>query len=303
MVAITKKKKALDVPPAQFIVGSKGGDDDGADLDDDTQVCSCHNVVKGDIGSCVKRGATTLAEIKKQTKAMAGCGGCTPLITNIFKAEMAKAGVAVSNNICSHFAMSRQDLFNVVKVKKYTTFNEIMENCGVRATALGCEICKVRSCVTSRWFWRFTDPFFFVLLCCLKPCVGNILSSTVGINAHVMDAAAHPNQVRPLNLQLLDCWYIERHLRRKPFPHRIRTTSSSATSSATEPTLSSPEWCVPHLLPFHLRHFPNPSGLPSRSLREKSPRTDSSHAEWSPRSTVCTRRLPEDRCVRTSTFN
>jgi hypothetical protein len=32
------------VPPSQFIVGAaKGGaEDDGADLDDDTQICSCH---------------------------------------------------------------------------------------------------------------------------------------------------------------------------------------------------------------------------------------------------------------------
>lgn len=116
LVAITKKRKPLDVPPAQFIVGSKSGDDDGGDLDDDTQVCSCHNVSKGDIGNCIRnKGATTLADIKKQTKAMAGCGGCTPLITGIFKAEMAKAGLAVSSNLCTHFALSRRDLFNIVK--------------------------------------------------------------------------------------------------------------------------------------------------------------------------------------------
>jgi nitrite reductase (NAD(P)H) len=36
-------KKALEVPPSQFILGtSKSGGDDGADLDDDTQICSCH---------------------------------------------------------------------------------------------------------------------------------------------------------------------------------------------------------------------------------------------------------------------
>ena len=36
-------------------------------------------------------------------------------MTNIYKAEMAKAGLSVSNNLCSHFAMSRADLFAVVK--------------------------------------------------------------------------------------------------------------------------------------------------------------------------------------------
>ena len=42
LVQLVKKKKPIDVEPHQFIVGNKSGDDDGADLDDDTVVCSCH---------------------------------------------------------------------------------------------------------------------------------------------------------------------------------------------------------------------------------------------------------------------
>ncbi|KAL7410257.1 NADPH nitrite reductase [Mrakia frigida] len=169
LVAITKKKKALDVDPATFIVGAKSGEDDGADLDDDTQVCSCHNVTKGQIAACIKSGeAKDFAGVKKCTKAGAGCGGCIPLVTNIFKAEMKKAGLSVSNNICSHFAMSRADLFHIVKIKKLKTFDEVLADCGVRKNALGCEVCR--------------------------PCVGSIISSTVGINAHVMDAVHFPNQ-------------------------------------------------------------------------------------------------------------
>ena len=90
LVAITKKKKKLDVPPADFIVGKKSGEDDGADLDDDTQVCSCHNVTKGDIAACIKSGeAKDMAGVKKCTKAGAGCGGCIVSrldlhITNIY---------------------------------------------------------------------------------------------------------------------------------------------------------------------------------------------------------------------------
>jgi nitrite reductase (NAD(P)H) len=32
LVAIVKKRKALDVPPSQFIIGAKSGEDDGGDL-------------------------------------------------------------------------------------------------------------------------------------------------------------------------------------------------------------------------------------------------------------------------------
>ncbi|KAI6028258.1 hypothetical protein EDC04DRAFT_2899029 [Pisolithus marmoratus] len=133
LISLVKKKKAIDAPPSQFIVGAGGkGEEDGADLDDDTQVCSCHNVTKGAIVTCVKEGVNDIGDLKSKTKAGTGCGGCMPLVTNIFKAgsycppqaltlnyapqvEMKKAGHSVSNNLCLHFAMSRQELFTVVK--------------------------------------------------------------------------------------------------------------------------------------------------------------------------------------------
>ncbi|GAA6042045.1 hypothetical protein JCM8097_004077 [Rhodosporidiobolus ruineniae] len=143
MVSIVKKKKKLDVPPSQFILGAKKAeDDDGGDLDDDAVVCSCHATTKGAISKCVKDGITDFAAIKSCTKAGTGCGGCIPLVTGIFKAEMKKAGNTVSNNLCVHFKMSRADLFNVVKVKRLRDDQSIMRAVGSDPNALGCEICK-----------------------------------------------------------------------------------------------------------------------------------------------------------------
>ncbi|KAI0638758.1 nitrite reductase [Trametes polyzona] len=167
LVALVKKKKPLDAVPSQFIVGSRAGQDEsGADLDDDAQICSCHNVSKGRIVQCIKDGAQGVADVKTKTKAGSGCGGCVPLLTNIVKAELQKAGVAVSNNLCPHFAMSRADLFNVVRIKKLKTMTAIMEAVGTNPKALGCETCK--------------------------PAVGSILSSLW--NEHIMDPAHHANQ-------------------------------------------------------------------------------------------------------------
>lgn len=169
LVSIIKKKKALDVPPSQFIVGSKGAEDDGADLDDDAQICSCHNVTKAAVAQCVKAGGCdTIGDVKAKTKAGTGCGGCMPLVTNIFNAEMKKAGKSVSNNICIHFNYSRADLFNIVRIKKLDSFTKIMEECGNDKDSLGCEICK--------------------------PVIASLISSTAGINKHVMDPAHHANQ-------------------------------------------------------------------------------------------------------------
>ncbi|KAG8680755.1 hypothetical protein FRC09_017996, partial [Ceratobasidium sp. 395] len=168
LVAIVKKKKVLDVPPSQFIVGSAkgGGDDGGADLDDDTQICSCHNVTKGQVVDCVKNGIDNIGDIKLKTKAGTGCGGCIPLVTNIFKAEMKKAGKETNNNLCAHFPMSRADLFNVIKVKQLKTFNEIVAAVSPNKNSIGCETCK--------------------------PAIGSILSSLY--NEHVMNAPHHQLQ-------------------------------------------------------------------------------------------------------------
>lgn len=168
LVSIVKKKKALEIPPSQLIIGArKEGEGDGDDLDDDTQVCSCHNVDKGRIVKSVKdEGCTSLADLKIKTKAGTGCGGCMPLVTSIFNAEMKKAGHKLNNDLCPHFTMSRADLFAVVRVKKLRDFTEIMATVGVNKDSLGCEICK--------------------------PAIGSILSSLY--NEHVMLPAHHQNQ-------------------------------------------------------------------------------------------------------------
>ncbi|KAI9892823.1 MAG: hypothetical protein M1814_000982 [Vezdaea aestivalis] len=161
LVPMVKKQTALDVPPAQFILGAKGGDEEDADdLDDDTQICSCHNVTKGDVVESVKSGnCKSIGDVKSCTKAGTGCGGCMPLVQSIFNKQMTAQGAEILNHLCPHFAYSRADLFNIVSVKKLKTFVEIMKEAGKDADSTGCEACK--------------------------PAVGSILASLY--NAHVMD--------------------------------------------------------------------------------------------------------------------
>lgn len=67
--------------------------------DDDTQVCSCHNVTKADVSKVVKDGTCkTLDEVKSCTKAGTGCAGCIPLVQTIFNTEMKAMGAEVSNH-------------------------------------------------------------------------------------------------------------------------------------------------------------------------------------------------------------
>ncbi|SPO06986.1 probable NAD(P)H-nitrite reductase [Cephalotrichum gorgonifer] len=144
LTQMVRNRTHLDVPPSQFILGAqKEGEDDGSDLPDDTQVCSCHNVTKGDVVESVKSGACSdLAGLKLCTKAGTGCGGCIPLVQSILNRALKDSGKEVNNNLCPHFACTRPDLYNIIAVKQLKSFTEIMREVGTTPHSLGCEICK-----------------------------------------------------------------------------------------------------------------------------------------------------------------
>jgi len=123
----------------------------GADaLPDGAQICSCNNVSKGEICAAVCDGATSIGALKSCTKAGTACGGCVPLVTQIMKAEMTKQGMAVNNHVCEHFPYSRQELYHLVRVGKFKTFEDLLVAHG---SGLGCDICKptVGSILASCW--------------------------------------------------------------------------------------------------------------------------------------------------------
>ena len=144
LVPMVKNQKPLEVPPSQFILGvSKEGEDGADDLTDDTQICSCHNVTKGDVATTVKDGTCkSIGDVKSCTKAGTGCGGCMPLVQSIFNQQMKAMGTEILNHLCPHFPLSRADLFNIIYVKKLQTFPEVMKECGKNPASLGCEACK-----------------------------------------------------------------------------------------------------------------------------------------------------------------
>ncbi|MFT6926092.1 MAG: nitrite reductase (NADH) large subunit [Psychromonas sp.] len=119
-------------------------------LPDTAAICSCFDVTKGDIKSAVAAGCCTMADIKTQTKASTGCGGCSALTKQVLDSELASLGFEVNNDLCEHFAYSRQALTDIIRVKKITTFEQLLENHG---SGLGCEICKptVGSILASYW--------------------------------------------------------------------------------------------------------------------------------------------------------
>ena len=126
--------------PEELIFGVREGQSAAGSMGESAQVCSCNNVSKRDICHAIRKGeCATLQDIKTKTRAGTGCGGCLPLVTDIFKAELKAAGQVVRENLCEHFGFSRKELFEIVKIKRHRTFAEVLRSHG---SGDGCEICK-----------------------------------------------------------------------------------------------------------------------------------------------------------------
>ena len=120
-------------------------------------ICSCHNVSKGDIINAIDGGCMTVADVKGETAAATGCGGCAALLKNVVDFELEARGLEVNTDICEHFKHTRQDLFTIVQSTQIKSFDELIEKHG---TGTGCEICKpaVASIMASLWNDHILEP-------------------------------------------------------------------------------------------------------------------------------------------------
>ena len=110
-----------------------------SDLPDTATICSCHNVSKGEIISCIDAGCVALPDIKATTKASTGCGGCAALLKSTFESALEARGLEVDRSLCEHFSQTRQELFHICQVESINNFADLVERHGA---GRGCDICK-----------------------------------------------------------------------------------------------------------------------------------------------------------------
>ena len=108
----------LPVEPEGLILPNVGGVPmlGAAALPATATICSCHNVSKAAIAAAFDGGCCSLGEVKAETRASSGCGGCAALLKNVVDDEMAARGMEVNSSICEHFCFSRQELYHLVRV-------------------------------------------------------------------------------------------------------------------------------------------------------------------------------------------
>jgi nitrite reductase (NADH) large subunit len=129
----------------------------------EAQVCSCNNVTKGQLEAALDGGCQSAAEVTQETRAGTTCGSCKGQVKKIVEDWFAARGRSVDTSLCEHFALSRAELFDVVLVHGYTSFDQIVEAHG---TGRGCDICK--------------------------PTIASILASQ--LNGHILDEGRHTLQ-------------------------------------------------------------------------------------------------------------
>lgn len=139
--------RELSAEPGAYLSAAGGGEAPETELPDDAILCSCNNVAAGTIrdtingcGACEGNAPVQeLGELKGCTRAGTQCGSCVPMLKKLLEGELTKSGIEVSKALCEHISLSRQELFDAIRVLELTSFEEIMAKYG---TGAGCDICK-----------------------------------------------------------------------------------------------------------------------------------------------------------------
>ncbi|WP_435587339.1 nitrite reductase large subunit NirB [Micromonospora aurantiaca (nom. illeg.)] len=125
----------LPAPPLALLAPAGGAGPGAGALPATAQVCSCNAVTRGDLDAAIAGGATDVPALKACTRAGTSCGSCVPMLKLLLDA----AGVRQSTALCEHFDHSRQELFDLIRVRGISTFSRLVAEHG---RGSGCDICK-----------------------------------------------------------------------------------------------------------------------------------------------------------------
>jgi len=87
LLSLVRSGQVLHSPPSELILGVQSAKEgvQGADaLPDETQICSCNNVSKGQLRKVIReKKCENVNQVKCFSKAGSGCGGCLPQVQEV----------------------------------------------------------------------------------------------------------------------------------------------------------------------------------------------------------------------------
>lgn len=130
-----------------------------AALPDDAEICGCNGVCKSTIVNAVKGGATTLTEVKAQTKASSSCGTCTSLVEQVMAVTLGDAYEApAAQPVCACTDHTHEEVRRLIKAKELKSQPAVWQELGWN-TPNGCHVCRpaVNYYLLSDWPEEYAD--------------------------------------------------------------------------------------------------------------------------------------------------
>ncbi len=112
-----------------------------AALSDDAEICGCNGVTKGQVVSCIAKGAHSLDAVRGSCKASASCGSCTGLVENLLALTLGDDVQSGSKTMCKCTSFGHDDVRREIVAQDMRSIPEVMQKLHW-TTPDGCSSCR-----------------------------------------------------------------------------------------------------------------------------------------------------------------
>jgi nitrite reductase (NADH) large subunit len=130
-----------------------------AALPPEAEICGCNGICKGTIVAAIEGGASTLADIKAQTKASASCGTCTGLVEQVLASTLGDDfQMPAAQPVCGCTDLTHEDVRRLIKARELKSMPAVMQELGWK-TSCGCHVCRpaLNFYLLADWPLDYTD--------------------------------------------------------------------------------------------------------------------------------------------------
>ena len=112
-----------------------------AALSDDAEICGCNGVTKGQVVSCIAKGAHSLDAVRGTCKASASCGSCTGLVENLLALTLGDDVQSGPKTMCKCTSFGHDDVRREIVTQDMRSIPEVMQKLHW-TTPDGCASCR-----------------------------------------------------------------------------------------------------------------------------------------------------------------
>ncbi len=112
-----------------------------AAFSDDAEICGCNGVTKGQVVSCIAKGAHSLDAVRGTCKASASCGSCTGLVENLLALTLGDEVQSGPKTMCKCTSFGHDDVRREIVTQAMRSIPEVMQKLHW-TTPDGCSSCR-----------------------------------------------------------------------------------------------------------------------------------------------------------------